>query len=156
MVDEVEEEDVIVVEDSSSPEVDNSETVVEAPDAVVEASPTIIVESGDGDDGASDAEIDRAVDTAERLTALEGQMGAMVNQLAEVSSAVEGLNFRQEITDEVIANEAQNLEAVEDAVAETIAEDLDLDTDNNPDTPPSSAKRHWFFQSWKELRGKNT
>lgn len=156
----MDEDEVITVEDSTAPDEtvviaeEDSDTDVDNSEVNVSVEPVVIVEA-DGDEGASDAEIDRAVETAERLTNLENQMGAMVGQLADVANAVEGLSFRQENTDAVLANEAQNLEAVEDAVAEGIAEDLELDADGDPDTPPSSAKRHWFFQSWKELRGKN-
>lgn len=147
--------DVIAVEDPETPTVDASVTEVDAPDAVVDASPTIIVDAGGDDDGASDAEIDRAVETAERLLGLETQMGAVVEQLADIANRVETLNFRQDVAEDIIETQAAEQDAVEDALAETIEEDLELDADGDPDTPPSSAKRHWFFQSWKELRGKS-
>lgn len=147
------EDDVIVVDDPA-PEVDNSETTIEAPDAVVDASPTIIVETGDGDDGASDAEIDRAVETAERLTALEGVVGTLVNEVSEVRAQANQAVAVAEIAIEETADMAEAVEPMAEAVAETVAEDLDLDTDDNPDTPPSTSGRHWFFRTWKEWKNR--
>jgi len=139
---------------SSGPEVDASVTEIEAPDAVVEASPTIIVESGSGEDSSStEAEIERAVDTAVAINDLQAQMGAVVQSIAELSERVSTLGFQQEMTEEVVTAVVEQAEVVEEAVAETVAEDLDLDVDNDPDTPPSTSGRHWFFKSWKELRG---
>lgn len=143
-VEESEETDVIVVEDSSSPEVDNSETVVEAPDAVVEASPTIVVETAPVEETVSDSEIDRAVNTAERLTALEGIVGGLVTQVGELSYAAQSAQQTAEVAIDVA------VEAVE--TQEEVAEELEEDED------PSSAGPHWWFESRdqkKKRKGKD-
>lgn len=141
MVDAVEEPgetDVVVVEDSSSPEVDNSETVVEAPDAVVEASPTIIVETPAVEEAVSDSEIDRAVNTAERLTALEGIVGGLVTQVGELAYSAQSAQQTAEVAIDVA------VEAVE--TQEETAEELEEDEE------PSSAGPHWWFESREQKR----
>lgn len=144
VVEEPADDTVVVADEEADVEVDNSEVNVEV-------EPVVIVESP-ADAGASDGEIERAVDTAERLTALENQMGAMVDTLSDLNFRVQDLSVAQELTAEVVVEQAAEQDALEDAVAETVAEDLDIDEDDNPDTPPSTAKRHWFFRTWKEWR----
>lgn len=141
MVDEVEESgetDVIVVDDSSSPEVDNSETVVEAPDAVVDASPTIIVETAPAEEATSDSEIDRAVDTAERLTALEGIVGGLVVTVADLSSAAQQAQSAAEVAIDVAVETAEEVQEV--------AEELE------EDESPSASGPHWWFESREQRR----
>lgn len=143
MVDEVEESgeaDVIVVEDSSSPEVDNSETVVEAPDAVVDASPTIIVETAPAEETASDSEIDRAVDTAERLTALEGIVGGLVVTVADLSSTASQAQATAETAIDVAVDvvETQQQQVAEEELEE--------------DESPSASGPHWWFESREQRR----
>lgn len=139
-------EDVVVVaEEEAVTDVDDSEVNVEV-------NPVVVVEDA-GDDSASDAEIDRAVDTAERLVNLENQVGAMVTTLGEVASRVDILTMREEQLSERQVQTAETVEAVGDAVAEGIEEELDLDADDDPDTPPETAKRHAWFRTWKEWRG---
>lgn len=146
---ETEEEDVIVIEDSDAPEVDNSETVVEAPEAVVEASPTIVVESDGGDDAPTEVLVDHAIDTAERLTALESMVGQLVNELSEVRAAAADAQFTAEVAGAEVEAVAEAVEPMAEAVAETVEEDLDLE----PDVEPSTSGRHWFFKSYKEWKG---
>lgn len=139
------EEVVVVAEEEADTDVDNSEVNVAV-------NPVVVVEDG-GDDSATDAEIDRAVDTAERLTNLENQVGAMVTTLGDVASRVDYLTMREEQMTERQIQTAETVEAVGGAVAEGIEEDLDLDADNDPDTPPETAKRHAWFRTYKEWRG---
>lgn len=136
MVDEVEDE-VIVVEDSVAPEVDNSETVIEAPDAVVDASPTIIVETAPVEETVSDAEIDRAVNTAERLTALEGVVGGLVTAVADLSYTAESAQ--------------QTAETAVDIAVETVQEVQEV-AEEVEDEAPSDAGKHWWFESRQERR----
>lgn len=137
MVDEVEDE-VIVVEDSVAPEVDNSETVIEAPDAVVDASPTIIVETAPVEETVSDSEIDRAVNTAERLTALEGIVGGLVTAVAELSYTAESAQ--------------QTAETAVDIAVETVQEVQEVAEEVEEDEAPSDAGPHWFFESREQRR----
>lgn len=141
MVDEVEESgetDVVVVEDSSSPEVDNSETVIEAPDSVVDASPTIIVETPAADESASDAEIDRAVNTAERLTALEGIVGGLVTQVGELTYRTESAQMTADTAVDIAVETVQEVAAVE--------EELEADEE------PSDSGPHWWFESREDRK----
>jgi hypothetical protein len=135
MVDEVEDE-VITIEESA-PEVDNSETVVEAPDAVVEASPTIIVETPPVEETVSDSEIDRAVETAERLTALEGVAGGLVNQVAELAYTVPQAQASADAAVDIA------VEAVEEA--QEVTEEVE-------DEAPSDTGPHWWFESRKDRK----
>lgn len=144
VVEEPADDTVVVAEEEAEVEVDNSEVNVEVEPVVIVESPT--------DAGPSDGEMDRAIVTAERLTALESQMGEMLGQVSELSFRMQDMQAAQELTAEVVVEQAEEQDALEDAVAETVAEDLDIDEDDNPDTPPSTAKRHWFFRSWKEWR----
>lgn len=136
MVDEVEDE-VIVVEDSVAPEVDNSETVIEAPDAVVDASPTIIVETAPVEETVSDSEIGRAVNTAERLTALEGTVGVLVNQVADLTFTA---SQAQSTADTAIDIAVETVQEVQE-----VAEEVE-------DEAPSDAGKHWWFESRQERR----
>lgn len=139
-------EDVVVVaEEEADTDVDNSEVNVEV-------NPVVVVEDS-GDDSTTDAEIDRAVDTAERLVNLENQVGAMVTTLGDVASRVDYLTMREEQLTASQVQTAETVEAVGGAVAEGIEEDLDLDADDDPDTPPETAKRHAWFRTYKEWRG---
>lgn len=136
---ETEEETVVV---------DASETVVdEAPEATAEANPTIIVESSD--DGASEAEIERAVDTAVAIT----QLQSAVEDIAEAQAQTVAVAADAQFTAEVAIQQTNELESavvepMADAVAETVEEDLDLE----PDDAPETAGRHWFFRSWNEWK----
>lgn len=135
-------------QEDTAVEVDASETVVESPDAVVEASPTIVVESGEGDADV-DAKIDRAVEMERRVAAIETNVALVVEQLAELGARTAEQEMRQDIVEEVVAQEAEQQDAVEDAVAEDIEEELGPEADEEPE----SAKRHFFFRSLKEWRG---
>lgn len=137
-VEETEETEVIVVEDSSSPEVDNSDTVIEAPDAVVDASPTIIVETPTVEETVSDSEIQRAVDTAERLTALEGLVGGLVEAVATLGYQAEAAQQTAEVAIDVA------VEAVE--TSEETAEELEADEE------PSDSGPHWWFESREDRK----
>lgn len=138
MPDEVEDDEVIVIEDSNTPEVDNSETVIEAPDAVVDASPTIVVETAPVEETVSDSEIDRAVETAERLTALEGVVGGLVNEVAALhATASQALSTADMAVDVAV-------DAVEEAVEAT---------EEVADEEPSDSGAHWWFES-REARKK--
>lgn len=131
--------EVITIEETeSAPEVDNSETVIEAPDAVVEANPTIVVETAPEEESVSDSEIDRAVQTAERLTALEGVVGGLVNEVAE-------LRVQATVAEEV--SEVAITTAVETAAeVEEVAEEVEADE------PPSDSGPHWFFESREDRK----
>lgn len=136
---EPEEETETVIVDTST---------VEAPEAVVEASPTIIVEAA-SDDSGSEAEIERAVETAVAITELQAavtEVAEAVTQTAEVAAEAQytaeaAIQQQNEIAEEVI-------EPMADAVSETVEEDLDLE----PDDAPETAGRHWFFRSWNEWK----
>lgn len=132
------EDDVIVIEETDAPEVDNSETVVEAPDAVVEANPTIIVETPTVEETVSDSEIDRAVETAERLTALEGVVGGLVNQVAELSFQAENAQMTADTAIDVAIDvvETQQQEASEE----------------EEDEAPSDSGPHWWFESREQKK----
>lgn len=138
-------------EEETTVEVDASETTVESPDAVVEANPTIVVETGADDNGASDAEIDRAVDRERRFAALEQAVAELASQNGETRAAVAEVEFKQEIAEIEAEEEAEQQDAVEDALAEEVTESVNMEDDVKPET----AKRHWFFRSWNEWRGRN-
>jgi len=131
--------DVIVVEAGEpAPEVDNSETTVEAPDAVLEASPTIIVETAPPEESVSGSEIDRAVQTAERLTALEGVVGGLVNAVAELRVTA--------------AQAAQTADIAVDVAVEAVQETAEVVEELEDDETPSDSGPHWWFESREDRR----
>lgn len=133
----VPEDDVIVIEETDAPEVDNSETVVEAPDAVVEANPTIIVETPPVEETVSDSEIDRAVDTAERLTALEGVVGGLVERVAELGYIADTAQRQADTAMDIAVETVQEVQEVAEEVA---------------DEEPSDSGPHWWFESREDRK----
>ena len=141
------EETVVVTEEDGETDVDNSEVNVEV-------EPVVIVETPPAEDGASDAEIDRAVETERRFSDIETQLGALTGMVADLSGKVEMAQVTADIAEGEAAAVAETVEPMEDALAESVAEELGEDIDNDPDTEPNTSKRHVWFQSWKELRGR--
>jgi hypothetical protein len=136
-------EDETVVVDASDT------TVEEAPEAVAEASPTIIVETADT--SGSEAEVERAVETAVAVNELQHAVADIAEQQAVTAAVAADAQFTAE------AAIQQTNEVVEEMVlpvAEAVAEDAEETFDLEPDTPPESAGRHWVFRSLDEWRAR--
>lgn len=143
---ETTEEVVVVADEEADTDVDNSEVNVEV-------APVVVVEESGGD-STTEGDVDRAVETERRFNDIETQLGAVVTTLSELSVKLDSVAITADAAEGATQMIAGETEAMGEALAETIAEDLGEDIDDDPDTPPETAKRHWWFKSYKELRGK--
>lgn len=134
--------------------------VEEGPEVEVEASPVIVVEDAPEAPAAeTPAEVDRAIDTAERLVALEMAVASLVEDVAALQSAAAVQEVVEEAQGEVIADLSEEVATQGEVLAETAADTMgdeapDLDGDGKPDEPPMTARKHWVFRSMSDWRNK--
>lgn len=148
--------------DSDAPDVEVDNTTVEAPDAVVEASPTIVVESGESDGSESGEDLDHALEVERRLTALEHETRELWSAVAPLEQEVATQTAVQEATVEAVVDQAEEQDALEDAVTEEVEQSLSEDESEGigevlsqeDDEAPTTARRHWLFRSRDEWRNK--
>jgi hypothetical protein len=128
----------------------------ETPETIVESSPTVIVESAPAEGTVTEAELERAVETAVEQTAIEIALAGALDQLADHGARLDRLEAGEQYTAQAVAEVAQTQDemgaALTEEVQESLGEGPDTDGDGRPDDPPQTARKHWLFRPMSEWR----